>query len=600
MVIKKIIKTFIFISLSYLLFSTDKINININSDKKNVEVNEVFQIDVKIEGISSDISLDEIKNINENMIIRYVGEMHGYGYSTVDNKRSDYYVLTFIVKITKPGDYEIGPFVINVKDKKLSSDLLKINVSETNSQTVSDQNNKENYNSEKNDKENDFYLLELSVNKKEVFINEPIDFEVNFYRRLDFRNPNYKFLTFPKTAWVERIEVKEKPNNKIQKNNQNYLVVNVEKEKVFISKPGTYSIEPATLDFIGLISPNFFSVPEHIILKTEPITITVKALPEPAPSGFTGAIGSFNLKAELDPMKLETKKSTTLKISLEGDGNFQNINEIDYKIDNSFETYSSNSIIEKSGINSKTKIWETLLVPSTPGKFDIKLNDFHYFDIKQKKYMTLKGKKITVNVLECKDEQSSKKNLTSIDFSQINKTNNEINNLDLFNINYIKISLGKNNTVYKYKLWFKFVIGLYIIIFIVIIFFILNKYIIFNYINKNTNSEKKAYKSFITHINKIKQNINKVLPQKEIDHISNIMEKYFISKFHIDSIEFTSKSLNAKLSNYLSAKMLNHLKDIISKLNFIRFGSEKISNNDFLILINTIKKFIIEIELSKK
>lgn len=601
---KIILKIFLFIFFPSILFAEDNIKIEVITDKTDIAVDEVFQIDVKIHGISEDISLNNIDNINENVMIKYIGEMRGYGYNTVDNKRYDYFNLTFIAKILKPGEYEIGPFIINIKDKQYKSDLLKINVSNNDEYSVSNQQYSENKNpdSQNSSKEN-FYIIELSVDKKEVYINEPINIEVNFYNRLGFQSPNYKSLTFPKTAWIERIDTNKENDNKVQKYNHTYVMHNIEKERIYISNPGIYDIDPATLEFVGLTSPSFLSVPEHIILKTDPIKIKVNSLPTPEPPGFNGAIGTFNLKVDLNPIKLKVKESATLTVSLEGDGNFQNINKIGYSIDDSFDIYSSNNIIEKKDEKNKIKTWEVLIIPSKPGKFDIMLNDFSYFDIKQNKYITIKGEKIILNVLE---DEENKKNINGSNnsFTNLNQDNdktNSNNNANLSNnIHYIKISPGKSNSVSKYKLWFKFVIMFYLAMFIIIIFFIFNKYIFFNILNNNKLSDKNAYKDFLTHINVFKKNVKKIIPQNEINTISNIIEKYFITKFHIDSIEFTPKSISNKLNNHLKSSKINELKNIITKLNFIRFGGEKISNDDFLNIINLIKNYISEIETSKK
>jgi hypothetical protein len=595
------LKIIFFILFPSILFAYEKINIELLTDKSNIEVNEVFQIDVKIHGVSKDISLENIENINENVMIKYVGEMRGYGYNTIDNKRYDYFVLTFVTKISKPGNYEIGPFVIKIKDKEYKSDLLKIDISDNADHTITNSKYSENNNIEtQNSSKEDFYILELSINKTEAFINEPIDIGVNFYNRLGFQNPNYKSLAFPKSTWIERIETNKENSKKIQKNNHVYLLHNIEKEKIFISTSGEYEIESASLDFVGLTTPNFLSVPEHIVLKTKPIKIKINPLPKPEPSDFNGAIGSFDLKVNVNPTKLKTKESATITITLTGDGNFQNINNIGYSIDNSFDIYSSNSIVEKKENINKSKIWEILIIPSKPGKYNLKLDNFCYFDIKQKKYITLEGKKVNLNVLEDEGSKNNRNTMSTITKIGI-KDNNDNNNIKLSNnIHYIKIFHGNSNSIAKYRMWFRFVIIFYLIIFVAITIFIFNKFLVFNVIYKNNFNNKNDYKIFSNHINSLKKNINKIIPQNEINSISIILEKYFISKFQIDSIDFTSKSITNKLNKYLSSSKLDELKNIITKLNFIRFGAKEISSEDFLNFLNIIKKFILDIETCKK
>lgn len=597
MVKNKIFQLFLFIFIPYLLISEEDIKIEISIDKKPSKVNEVFQIDVKINGASENITVEDINNNNENVVIKYVGETKGFGISTIDKKRYDYFILTFISKISKPGDYEIGPFTLNIQDKKYTTDLLKVSISNTEETSL---NQEKNDSKEKNEEIKNYYIFEVYCNKNEAYVNEPIDIEVSFYNRLGFQNASYKNLSFPKTAWIERIEINEDQKNKIQKNNHTYAFRNIEKERIFISNPGIYSIDPAVLEFIGLTNPTSFSVPEHIILKTNPLTILIKPLPNSAPSNYNGAIGDFILKVELEPLKLKAKESATLKIFLEGDGNFQNINDFPFIIDDSFETYSTNSTIEKKDNNYSIKSWETILVPSKAGKFNLKLYDFHYFDLKQENFNTIYGKIFTLNVTETNKDKKDEIDTQSSQNNIIEKNENDIiNKVNLYKINYIKLFPGNRNNIQKYRLWFNVIIILYIIVFILLILFILNKFLIFNIKIKNDNSNKTAYKNFILHINNLKRNINKISFQKEIDNISNIIEKYFILKFHIDSVEFTPKGVDKKLSTYLSAITLDNLKDIINKLNFNRFSGKEILKEDFIIFIDKITNLIKEIEFQK-
>ena len=74
MVINKIIfKIILFIFFPSLIYANENIKIEIITDKDIIEVNEIFQIDVKIYGVSQDISLENIDNIDENVMIKYVG-----------------------------------------------------------------------------------------------------------------------------------------------------------------------------------------------------------------------------------------------------------------------------------------------------------------------------------------------------------------------------------------------------------------------------------------------------------------------------------------------------------------------------------------------
>ncbi len=57
------------------------------------------------------------------------------------------------------------------------------------------------------------------------------------------------------------------------------------------------------------------------ILDTEPVVVEVQPAPEGAPESFTGAVGQFDIRAELDRDQTQVDEPVTMKITVEGQGN---------------------------------------------------------------------------------------------------------------------------------------------------------------------------------------------------------------------------------------------------------------------------------------
>ena len=132
-----------------------------------------------------------------------------------------------------------------------------------------------------------------------------------------------------------------------------------------------------------------------------------------------------------------------------------------------------------------------------------------------------------------------------------------------------------------------------------IILFIGFKFLIFNLaLNNKALLSRNAYKIFTKKINLISKKINKTPFNELIDNIS--IEKYFINKFNIDSIEFTNKNIEEKLDKKLSSTSINKLKDIIKELDMIRFGGFDISREQLNSSIQMINEFIKNIEYKEK
>ena len=585
--VKKLSFGFIFLSLSiFSIFAEQDVGIKISANKYNVIEDEVFKISIAVSGASNDIKIMDIKKTDPAIVIQYSGTMSNI--SIINGVMTSALTLTFYGKISKPGEFDIGPFALKIKNIDHTTDIIKINVTAS-----PDQQQEKALGKNISSDRSQFYLLELNSSKKTVYVNEFFDVKINFYNRAGIRNENYKKLVLPTIAWVERLPVMENVK-KVRKNNYIYVQQEVEKQRVFIPKSGTYTITPAVLNFIGVTSLSFFTTYEPIVLKTPTLTLNVKPLPDNPPKGFDGAVGVFKLHSSLSPTKLKVKEPVTLKITLEGEGNFQNIKDIGYYVDDSIEVYSSKSSFDTKNEIYKIKKWEILLVPSKPGKHKIKLNGFSYFDINHKKYLSIGRKFYTLDVTKGKYKKAEDEYTFIHDAGDKNKIG-EFNE-----IRYIKLKLSNKKSIFRSNYWCKCIIFIYIFIFACIILFVVIKYLAFSNLNKMSFiREKSAYKNFIKNINSLKKNINKTSSKKGIDTISNIVETYFIWKFNIDSIEFTNRGIQDKLDNYLSSDDIKVLKDIIAQLDMIRFGGHEITQHELLEFVNRISDYIKRVEFKE-
>ena len=500
---KKILINFI-LSAFFLaaMHSQDNVKINIKSNKYDVSINEVFQINIEIMGISENATIENIENLDSSIIIKQTGTMSNMNFANGEVTSS--LVYNFLAKISKAGTYEIGPFDINISNKQLKSDKIKINVSESNEKNITNINSTEN----STEKNNQIYLLDIKADKNEIYVNEELNVEINFLTQVDFfKIRDYQPLKFPATSWVERINIdNDNQNEKIRKNNKVYLVQKCEKVKVFITKSGKYTINPACLEILGMISPSYYPVPEVICLKTEPLVLNVKPLPDNPPKGFNQAVGCFKINYDITPLKLKAKELVTLQAQLQGTGNFQNINDISYDVDDSIEVYSKNNSFDDKA-SEKVKSWEILLVPSKEGRYKLRINDFNYFDVNLNKYVTLKGKEYYINVLKNEDNNSEINNQSTNE----DKFKTEfVSANSVLNIHHIKLSIGNKKSIFFEKFWFNYILLFYILLLVVFLFFILFKYLSFKEILlNNINSSNNIYKQFIKRINILKKDFNK-------------------------------------------------------------------------------------------
>lgn len=185
-------------------------------------------------------------------------------------------------------------------------------------------------------------------------------------------------------------------------------------------KAGNINIEPAVLncDAVGrsnrrstFPSGSFFDDPvfgfggrqlESRHFKTPGLTVTVKPLPPYAGKvKYSGLVGRFKVKAELEDKNLEVGDSTTLKIMIEGAGNIMDAEEPDLKVPEAFKVYADNPEEDihmgLKGFSGK-KIFRFALVPLKQGSYEIEPIHFSCFDTSRGEYEIISTQSILLKI----------------------------------------------------------------------------------------------------------------------------------------------------------------------------------------------------------
>lgn len=142
-------------------------------------------------------------------------------------------------------------------------------------------------------------------------------------------------------------------------------------------------------DFFGY-RPSMES--KDVKLKPRAAQLTVKALPEPKPAGFTGAVGRFKASSKLVGNTFKTNDAASIIYTIEGTGNIKFLNAPTVDFPSEFEVYEpaidNNSHASGSNMTG-TETIEYTFVPQSVGKFTIGGFDFVYFDPSTAQYVTV-------------------------------------------------------------------------------------------------------------------------------------------------------------------------------------------------------------------
>ncbi|MDX5449252.1 MAG: BatD family protein [Bacteroidota bacterium] len=130
----------------------------------------------------------------------------------------------------------------------------------------------------------------------------------------------------------------------------------------------------------------------------------IEVLPLPTsgrPAGFEGAVGSYQLKADLSRNEVKANESVTLTVELSGRGNIRLQDPPDPQLPPSLEAYdpkeSASVGVNLNGMQGRKTV-EYVIVPRYKGTYKIPSMTFSYFDPDEEKYVQLTTDELTIEV----------------------------------------------------------------------------------------------------------------------------------------------------------------------------------------------------------
>ena len=177
---------------------------------------------------------------------------------------------------------------------------------------------------------------------------------------------------------------------------------------LFPQQTGKLTVDPLNVQLGAVVEGNnqrrsfFFSRQiRRIPASTESIAINVKPLPSNAPSSFTGAVGSFEIKSRINRASVTTDDAISVVLSIRGNGDIKRIQPPELNFPEEFEVYDPKVIKENSFENLGQlygeKDIEYLLVPKKAGQYQL-TPEFSYFDPDSAKYIVFNDNTFAVNV----------------------------------------------------------------------------------------------------------------------------------------------------------------------------------------------------------
>ncbi|MFH0800838.1 MAG: BatD family protein [bacterium] len=395
-------RIFVLLFIFLAVFGTARagdIAVSAGLDKTSISLDETATLSVEISGAMGNLPEPNLPEI-EGFSVQGAGQSQNI--SMINGKISASVVHQYILTPRKAGSFSIPAISLEYQGKTYQTEPLTIEVARG-------QSSRNLAPPPPGLRHGKRLFVESAVDKKEAYVNEQITFTFRFYRAVNpLSQPGYQP---PETTgfWTE--DLPPQKNYRTDISGTPYAVSEL-RLALFPMAPGEYTIGSARLrcriedfaqdDLFGDDAfRNFFGGEREVLLSTDPIKIRVLPLPAGKPAGFSGAVGSYTMKAGLDKKSVPAGQPVTLAVTISGKGNIKTIEAPAFPDFSGFRNYepTSSSKISKEDYRVQGfKTFQAMLIPDAEGEKSLPPLTWSYFDPVSRSYQTLTTSSLPLSV----------------------------------------------------------------------------------------------------------------------------------------------------------------------------------------------------------
>jgi hypothetical protein len=227
-------------------------------------------------------------------------------------------------------------------------------------------------------------VLEAAVDADTVYVGQQVTLRVDAMFSHDARlrlraAPEYEAPTMS-GFWVHDIPDGRVPTGRGVRGE--VYEVQTFRRALFPISPGEYRIPPARLYYE--MRRGILQAPETFTVESAPVPLVVLPVPEhEAPAGFTGAVGSYSLRARVEPSRLAAGDAAVLSVEIEGVGNIRALPppRLNHLPGVEVLPPTEDARVEiRDGVIRGTKRFDWVLVPQEQGALELPEVVYAFFD----------------------------------------------------------------------------------------------------------------------------------------------------------------------------------------------------------------------------
>lgn len=593
---------FILIFTSFL-YSND-VKISAFADKTEISKDDVITFTVEIDGTTDLPSIPPPTSDNFAIVS---GPSQSSSVQIINGMVRASKTISWRLAPTKTGKLQIPSITIKYNKETYKTEPITITVLDGD-EKYSPQGKRESQKpppTTKKDKSSDLpeVFLKATPSKDTVYRGEEVDVKYELYYK-NVRNFSIEKLPKSESFWMEEFPTKRNPvvTNEVV-DGQVYRKAEIYRLAFFPMTTGKLTISPMLVNcevivprqkprsfFDDFFDDSMFGSTKVVTVKSEPIDITVKPLPDGAPPGFSGSVGRFSIKGMIDTLEARQNQALTLVYEIKGIGNINVLKFPALELPSAIEVFEPK--IERKVDNTGEAIQgvvscEYVIIPRVSGNFSIPVLSFCYFDPATGPYCNITAPSFSITVHP--EEEQFMSQVTGLKKEEVSLLGKDIRFISRVNHSWRKIG----SSVFS-NFWFWFGNGLaLLIVFSAIGFHFWNEKM---QIDVLYTRRKRAWKRAGEELKSARESLVSGNMREFISFLDKAIKKFISDRLGLPRYEISPSEVKNKLEEKrVDSKIISKTVSLLMDLEEIKYSPNSIQEKECSIYLERTKNTIAEL-----
>jgi len=345
------------------------------TDKSTVDLEETFQLNIVISDFPYNAQVELPASNDFEVLSRSQSTQLQYGTGRT-SKKEQRYLLTLRAK--KEGRLMIPAALLKAGNHTYKTEPIPIQVVQSKTPPSSSLKESTSRNTPLIPRTDSDLFIQMTLDKTSAYVGEQVLLSLLLYSRT--ANASLESISMPalKGFLSEDLELSwPLLTERKSVDGVNYHVTTLKKRALFGIQPGSFTLEPATADFI--VGQLFRG--REVRRESNALTLEVKALP---PLAENLPVGQWKLELKAPAGPFTVGQPIELSLVLRGTGNVRNVPPLELEFPGAFKTFPptiQNSTQTLGNKLSGSRSMQYVVIPQEAGNFTVPAVKLNYFNV---------------------------------------------------------------------------------------------------------------------------------------------------------------------------------------------------------------------------